>query len=161
MRNRITPRHGTPRATTTGLSGRRRPRRLSAGLGALGLTLVAVGCGGDDDMGDESVATTAFASATTEAAETTDATVAVETVEVRMVNFSFDPSTITIPVGTTVVWTNDDGADHTSTSDDGTWDSGVIEPGDSFEFTFDEPGTYTYLCEIHPTQMQGTVVVEG
>lgn len=146
---------------------RRARQRLIAILGAGCLVLVAAGCDADDDAGDdaglEPAATTAPVSETIEAADTaTDATTGeAETVEVQMVNISFDPAEITIPVASTVIWTNADSVAHTTTADDGTWDSGTMEPGDTFEFTFDEPGTYSYVCEIHPAQMQATVVVEG
>lgn len=65
-----------------------------------------------------------------------------------------------VPVGTTVVATNQDEVTHTWTSADGTWNSGGLSNGDSFEFTFTEPGEYDYFCSIHP-QMTGTITVEG
>ena len=70
---------------------------------------------------------------------------------------------LTVPLGTTVRWTNRDPAPHTSTSGtvsqkSNVWDSGTIGAGGSFSFTFTEPGTFQYFCEIHPF-MTGTVVV--
>lgn len=65
-----------------------------------------------------------------------------------------------VSVGATVVATNQDGVAHTWTSVDRVWDSGSLSSGDSFEFTFTEPGDYDYLCSIHP-QMTGTITVEG
>jgi len=50
--------------------------------------------------------------------------------------------------------------DHTTTSDDGLWDSATLQPGEQFSFAFDQPGTYTYFCSIHPS-MTATIVVEG
>jgi plastocyanin len=73
--------------------------------------------------------------------------------------FAFGPADITIPVGTTVTWTNNDGAPHTATADDGSFDSGNLSTGDSFSFTFDTPGTYTYHCNVHPN-MTATITVE-
>jgi plastocyanin len=96
---------------------------------------------------------------TTQAAPTTAA--AAEEADVAMQNTSFQPAEITVPVGTTVTWANQDGFAHTTTADDGLWDSGEMAGGATFSHTFEEPGTYTYLCEIHPDQMLGTVVVEG
>ena len=78
--------------------------------------------------------------------------------------FAFSPATITIKVGTTVTWTNNTGAPHTVTSDDGTtFDSGVSNPiaanGGTFSFTFTKAGTFTYHCQIHPF-MKATVIVQ-
>lgn len=79
-------------------------------------------------------------------------------VAVSIVDFAFDAQVIEIPVGTTVTWTNQDSAPHTTTANDGTWDSAVLEQGDSFSFTFDTAGTFDYICNIHPS-MTGQVVV--
>ncbi len=82
-------------------------------------------------------------------------------VSVNIMNFSFQPTPLTIAAGTTVTWTNQDTAGHTTTSDIGVWDSGVATPlkkGDTFQFTFKEVGTFPYHCNIHPN-MHGTVVV--
>jgi plastocyanin len=86
------------------------------------------------------------------------------TVEIAMKDISFQPSTITIKVGTTVTWTNDDPVAHTVTSGtrgnpSGLFDSGNVGPGQTFSFTFNEPGTYDYYCKIH-SGMDGVVVVE-
>jgi plastocyanin len=59
-----------------------------------------------------------------------------------------------------VVWKNDDAVPHTVTSSDGVFDSGIFDPGGSFAFTFNEPGSFPYLCQLHP-QMQGTVTAES
>jgi plastocyanin len=83
-----------------------------------------------------------------------------EEMTVSIQDFFFEPDQLTIAPGTTVTWVNDGQTPHTSTADDGTWDSGTLQPGESFSFTFDEPGTYSYLCEIHP-EMTGTVNVTG
>ena len=76
--------------------------------------------------------------------------------------FSFQPDTIRVSPGTTVVWVNceDEGvAPHTTTADGGTWDSSFLEPGEFYSRTFDDAGEYDYHCEPHPF-MQGVVVVE-
>ena len=76
-------------------------------------------------------------------------------------NFDFTPGELLVATGTTVEWQNRaEGTPHTATADDGTWDSGSIAAGGSFSFTFIEPGTYEYICTIHPS-MTGTVIVEG
>jgi plastocyanin len=79
---------------------------------------------------------------------------------VEIADLAFSPDTLTVPVGTTVTWENSDSLPHTSTSDDEVWDSGTLEPGGEFSFTFEEAGTFSYFCKIHPS-MNGSVVVEG
>jgi len=77
----------------------------------------------------------------------------------------FIPSTVTIPIGGTVTWANDDTAAHTSTAGSptegpsGAWDSSLIMVGSSYSTTLDEVGTYNYFCMVHPW-MEGTVIVE-
>jgi plastocyanin len=88
--------------------------------------------------------------------------------QVLMRNLAFNPSSITIHVGQTVMWRNDDSAPHTTTS--GTcagqvctampgWDSGTLNSGQSFSHMFNTAGTFTYFCRIHGAMMQGTVIV--
>jgi amicyanin len=86
---------------------------------------------------------------------------ATATDSVNIDNFAFSPAKITVKVGTTVTWTNKDSVTHTVTSDDGSaaaFDSGNLESGKTYQFTFQKAGTYTYHCNIHP-DMQGTIVV--
>ncbi len=80
--------------------------------------------------------------------------------DISIVDFSFDPSSKTVQVGQKVKWANNGQAPHTTTSDDGTWDSGTLQPGDTFSFTFTSAGTYSYFCSIHPS-MHGTITVQG
>jgi plastocyanin len=86
-------------------------------------------------------------------------------------DFSFSPSTITVAAGTTVTWTNDDSAVHDVTSTDGpgtdatttsTFASAKLSQGDTFSFTFAQPGTYYYECTIHAAMatMHGVVIVK-
>ncbi len=75
-------------------------------------------------------------------------------------NLSFNPGEITVATGSAVAWTNDDSVPHTVTAVDGAFDSGIFDPGASFSFTFTQPGTFAYLCQLHP-QMQATVIAEG
>ncbi|MBW3632573.1 MAG: cupredoxin domain-containing protein [Chloroflexi bacterium] len=79
---------------------------------------------------------------------------------VRIINLSFDPPELNVPTGTAVAWANEDTVPHTVTSVDGIFDSSIFDPGGSFSWTFDQPGTFPYVCQLHP-QMQGTVIVEG
>lgn len=86
---------------------------------------------------------------------------AVEDGAVTIVNFSFSPAGTTVAIGDTVTWTNDPASvGHTTTSDDGLWDSSVIRAGDTFEHTFTEAGRFSYFCSIHPS-MKASVTVEG
>lgn len=78
---------------------------------------------------------------------------------VSIVNMSFSPSTLTVPVGTTVTWTNNDGMTHTVTSDSSSFDSGNIAMGSKYSRVFSVAGTYEYHCTIHPA-MKGAIVVK-
>jgi len=79
-------------------------------------------------------------------------------VAVTINNFAFTPGTITVPVGTRIVWTNQHSFTHTTTSDTSVWNSGPLTTGQSFSFTFTQPGTFAYHCSIHPS-MHGTIIV--
>ena len=79
--------------------------------------------------------------------------------EVVIKDFMFVPTTLTVKAGTTVVWANKDEEPHTVFSDTGMFRSGAIDTGEKFSFKFDQPGTYHFLCTIHP-RMVGTVIVE-
>src|SRR5215212_7184621 len=79
-------------------------------------------------------------------------------VEVQVVDFAFEPGTVPVPVGATVTWTNTGNRPHTVTADDGSFDSGRLDPGEQFSQTFDQTGTFTYHCGFHP-EMQGSIVV--
>lgn len=72
--------------------------------------------------------------------------------------FVFDPAELSVGSGTEVTWTNDDPAPHTVTARDGSFDSGTIEPGQTFSVQVDASGAVTYFCEIHPA-MEGTIRV--
>ncbi len=72
--------------------------------------------------------------------------------------FAFRPATLEVPAGTTVTWTNHDVTAHTATATGGQFDSGNLNPGRSFSFTFDQAGTVDYVCNYHPN-MQGTITV--
>jgi plastocyanin len=73
--------------------------------------------------------------------------------------FEFQPTIVHIGVGDTVRWTNNDSVYHTSTSDTLVWDSGTLNPGGTFEFTFFTIDFYPYHCEFHGF-MTGYVNVE-
>jgi len=72
---------------------------------------------------------------------------------------AFGQNPMTVAVGTTVSWLNDDSITHTSSADGNQWSSGNIAPGSRFNFTFASAGRFTYHCQIHPN-MVGTIVVQ-
>ncbi len=74
-------------------------------------------------------------------------------------DFMFAPGALTVHAGATVTWTNMDDEPHTVVSDAGLFRSGALDTGESFSFKFDRPGTYRYVCSIHP-RMVGTIVVQ-
>lgn len=78
---------------------------------------------------------------------------------VSIKNFAFAPASLTISVGTSVEWINKDSIAHTATGDGGTFDSGSLDQGGHFTFTFTKPGTYNYGCSIHPN-MRATIIVQ-
>src|SRR5882762_2931011 len=82
-----------------------------------------------------------------------------ETTEVKIDNFSFGPGTLTVPVGTTVTWTNRDDIPHTVVSTEGAFKSKVLDTDEKFAYTFSKAGTYPYFCSIHP-KMTGKVIVQ-
>lgn len=72
-------------------------------------------------------------------------------------NFQFNPTSITIKSGTTIRWINEDSASHTIKSND--FNSEKLVTGKEFEFVFSKPGTYDYICGLHPS-MKGRIIVE-
>ena len=81
-------------------------------------------------------------------------------VEVNIDNFTFAPQRITVEVGTTVTWHNEDDIPHTVTANNGAFRSKVLDTGDRFTFTFAKAGEYDYFCSIHP-RMTGKIIVKG
>jgi plastocyanin len=80
-------------------------------------------------------------------------------VAIEINNFAFTPATVTVPVGTQIIWTNKDETLHNVVSSDKTIKSKLLDTNEKFEFTFTQPGTYSYVCTVHP-RMKGTVVVQ-
>lgn len=137
-----------------------KPWMILAGVAVLAV-LVLVACGGSSGGGYGS---STPASTSTPASGSGGSAVSIA-------NFAFSPQTLTVKAGTTVTWTNNDGAPHTVTSTDGpstsakttgTFDSGNLGQGETFSVTFDKAGTYYYECTFHAAQasMHGTVVVQ-
>lgn len=72
---------------------------------------------------------------------------------------SFRLPSATVAVGTQVVWTNEDAAPHTATSVDGVFNSGGLDQGETYRFTFQEAGEFRYICSLHEG-MEGTITVQ-
>lgn len=79
-------------------------------------------------------------------------------VKVEIDDFAYKPDPVTVEEGGKVIWLNQDTTPHTATAEDGSFDTGTLEEGKLKAETFKEPGTYAYVCSIHP-QMHGTVEV--
>ena len=112
---------------------------LPPALGAiLAIALGAAGCGGDEEDG------------------ATSAAPATGTVEV--VDFAFEPQQTSVKAGTTVTW-NSTGDEIHNVKGPGFF-SEALGPGETYQHRFSKPGTYRYLCTLHPTQMRGAIEVE-
>src|SRR5829696_5734430 len=83
-----------------------------------------------------------------------------DVVSVSIADNFFDVADITVEPGTTVYWLNEGQVPHTVTADDGSFDSGQLNPGDSYIVTFLGSGVVSYHCELHP-EMVGSVTVGG
>lgn len=131
------------------------------GILLAGILLLA-GCGTSTSSGTNT--NTAAPTTTAAPAGTTSSNSSVAQVKITETNdkYGFTPATLTVAKGTRVEWSNTTDAPHTVTSDSGTTlASSMINPsGGSFDFTFTQPGTYTYHCTVHP-YMKGTIVVTG
>ncbi len=90
-----------------------------------------------------------------------NATVAVggadETIDIR--DFAFRPGKLEIPAGARVTFTNHDGAPHTATAKDESWDTGVLQDGGASTLSFYRRGEFPYYCKLHP-EMEGRLLVE-
>lgn len=94
----------------------------------------------------------------TAAPSTNNSTTSVSTgTAISIESFAFNPKVLTVPVGSTVVWTNNDSAKHNVISTN--FSSPEFGKGETFEFKFDQKGTYDYSCGIHPS-MTGKIIVE-
>ena len=79
---------------------------------------------------------------------------------VKIDNFVFGPEALTVAVGTTVTWINQDDIPHTVVANDKTFRSKVLDSDERFSFTFTKPGEYGYFCSLHP-HMTGKVIVKA
>ncbi len=79
-------------------------------------------------------------------------------ISVSINNFSFVPASEVVKLGTVIVWTNNDSVPHT-VNGGSVFSSAVLQPGDTFSFTFNRLGTFNYTCSIHPS-MKGQIIVQ-
>ena len=79
--------------------------------------------------------------------------------QVKIDNFSFSPQQLTVAVGTTVVWVNNDDVPHTVVGSHQEFKSKALDTDDKFSFTFTKSGTFDYFCSVHP-MMTGKIVVQ-
>jgi len=129
------------------------------GLGVLGFA----GCGGDDSgstTAPESTGATTGAGddSTPSGSALAPSGDAVRSEKVEIEDFAYKPDPVRIEEGGKVIWLNKDSAPHTATAEDGSFDTGTLEEGKLGSETYKEPGTYAYVCSIHP-DMHGTVEV--
>ena len=83
-----------------------------------------------------------------------------KTSKISIAEFFFNPPSVSIDLGDSVQWINNGEFLHTTTADGGAWNSGLLNPGGSFAHTFNSPGTFTYICSVHPF-MVGTIIVQA
>ncbi len=94
-------------------------------------------------------------------AATASPTASQQSYSITLVNYAFQPSSMTIPRGATVRWTNTAQTVHTVTSDTGVWDSGNLNPGQTYSRQFNDAGTFPYHCNYHRSLgMTGTITVQ-
>jgi amicyanin len=79
--------------------------------------------------------------------------------QVKIANFTFEPPVLTMKVGTTVTWVNDDDIPHLVSEKDGKFRSSALDTNETFSQTFKDAGTIEYFCVLHP-HMTGKIVVE-
>ncbi len=77
--------------------------------------------------------------------------------EIVIENFAFTPAELTMQAGDRVRFVNADGAPHTATAGNGSFDTGRLNRGQAAELRISEPGTYDYFCAIHP-RMKGSII---
>jgi plastocyanin len=135
-------------------------------IACMALALVAAGCGDDDDdSGSGGGGGANTEQPADEGGGTSGGGGGGGGAEVGMRNIQFDPTDVTVKAGETVTWTNNEGVPHDVDKTGGPGpqfssgpEGGMME-GDSFEHTFDRPGTYEYVCRVHAPGMAGTVEV--
>ncbi len=121
--------------------------------------LLLVGCGPRASSNGASGAPAASGEATPTRPPRPTATPDPDAPDVEISVFAYSPETLIIQAGDTVTWKNMDVKKHTITSDDDLFDSGDLEKGEVFRFTFEEAGTYEYHCE-RDARLHARVIVQ-
>ncbi len=116
------------------------------------------GCGSSSDKSGSGASSGSSSGASTSTPASSAASSA-GAVTVKAANFAFDPTSVTVKKGQKVTWTNSDPAPHNVTSSDGTLKSPDFTKGKSWTYTATKPGTFDYVCTIHP-QMKATLIVQ-
>jgi len=131
-------------------------------LALVALAFAFAACGGDGDSDTTVTDTTSESTAGEPSGANAPAPSgdAVRSVKVEIEDFAYNPDPVRIEEGGKVTWINRDSAPHTATAEDGSFDTGTLEEGKLKSESFKEPGTYAYICSIHP-QMRGTIEVVG
>lgn len=134
----------------------KRPAVILSGVAALAVVALASGgCGaGAFDMSEMHQQMQRQGEPASQTPVLSDA--AEVTVEIR--DYDFSPRDLTVSVGTEVMWINRDSVPHDATSDDA-WGTGLLKESETATVSFDEPGSYEYICTVHP-YMTGTLTVE-
>lgn len=134
---------------------------------ALVFALTAIGCGSGDDSDSQSTAASSSTSSDTSGADSsassssssTGGTASTGGDTVDIVDFDYDPKTITVNAGDSIEFVNEDDAAHTATADDSSFDTDTLNKGDKSTIKFDKPGSYAYYCRFHAF-MKATVEVK-
>jgi plastocyanin len=100
-----------------------------------------------------------FSSAATNSNNSFSASSCFQDVPITVSSFAFTPNPITIARGCTLRWTNTATAKHSTTSDTGLWDSGLLSQNQTFTRQFNSAGTFTYKCTNHAGSMTATIIV--
>jgi plastocyanin len=139
---------------------RRPTRRPTISALVIVASLALVGCGGSGGGGIYGASSSTPGAAAASGALSGASSASADGAAVEIKDFMFSPSPISVSAGQTVTWTNGDTTAHTVTLDDGSANSGPVNPGATFSQGFANTGTFTYHCSIHP-QMKAVVQVTG
>ena len=130
-------------------------RFVSFALSLVAAAVLAVGCSSSSTTPAGPTPT----STTTTVPGVTGVTISMPRGATFLTNTAYVPNPATVSVGGTVTWVNNDVDPHTTTSSTNVWASPTMQPGSSFSFTFQNRGTFQYVCLIHPN-MVGTITVQ-
>jgi plastocyanin len=119
-----------------------------------GVMVMVAGCTSSSNTSPSPANSTVTSTASTSTASTSTASQN----SVAIQNYAFNPSTLTIQKGANVTWTNYDSVQHHVVSDSSAFSSPLLNKGDTYTHQFNNTGSFSYICSIHP-YMKGTIVV--